>query len=214
MAWIRVEKISQKDDLVLVRLPEYTFQNGPHVTVKIRQGEGKPKDEGIALGLQALGRHMTDPNDTRALAASKGLGPKGKLNLYFLWSVERVGVLYNLKTIGGKDWYRWGVDLLLPAQNRDGSWTGRGNGGTAPVIDTSMALLFLKRSDLLPDLRETLQKRQSPTPARVRAKRPIPRATGRKRRANPKARSTTRFFRRRLPHCFLPIDRRSQHFRT
>lgn len=27
------------------------------------------------------------------------------------------------------------------------------------MIDTSFALLFLKRSDLLPDLRETLQKR-------------------------------------------------------
>src|SRR6516162_8165703 len=86
------------------------------------------------------------------------LGPKGSLNLYFLWSVERVGVLLNLKTIGGKDWYRWGVDLLLPAQKDDGSWIGRGN-GISPVIDTSMALLFLKRSDLLPDLRETLQKR-------------------------------------------------------
>jgi hypothetical protein len=86
------------------------------------------------------------------------LGPKGALNLYFLWSVERVGVLLNLKTIGGKDWYRWGVDLLLPAQKEDGSWVGRGN-GISPVIDTSMALLFLKRSDLLPDLRETLGKR-------------------------------------------------------
>ena len=87
------------------------------------------------------------------------MGAKGKLNLYFLWSVERVGVLLNLKTIGGKDWYRWGMEPLLATQDRDGSWWGRGNGTTAPVIDTSMALLFLKKSDLLPDLRETLQKR-------------------------------------------------------
>ena len=72
--------------------------------------------------------------------------------------MERVGVLCNLKTIGGKDWYRCGVDLLLPAQRPDGGWLGRGSGGF-PVVDTCFALLFLKRSDLLPDLRETLQKR-------------------------------------------------------
>jgi hypothetical protein len=119
----------------------------------------KVGDRGIAAGLLALGRHMSDPTDHVSLAAASDLGPKGKLNLYFLWSVERVGVLLNLKTIGGKDWYRWGADLLIRTQNGDGSWTGRGNGGSAPVIDTSMALLFLKRSDLLPDLRETLQKR-------------------------------------------------------
>ena len=123
--------------------------------------KSKPVDEGIASGLRALGRYMEDPYDLRGdgLGAKDfTLGPKGSLNLYFLWSVERVGVLLNLKTIGGKDWYRWGVDLLLPAQKDDGSWIGRGN-GISPVIDTSMALLFLKRSDLLPDLRETLQKR-------------------------------------------------------
>ena len=101
---------------------------------------------------------MADPTDTRGVASGKEWGAKGAPNLYFLWSVERVGVLCNLKTIGGKDWYPWGVDLLLPAQRADGSWLGTGNGG-APVIDTSMALLFLKRSDLLPDLRERLQKR-------------------------------------------------------
>jgi hypothetical protein len=105
-----------------------------------------------------LGNYMNDPVDTRGIMHTVPSGPKGTPNYYFLWSVERVGVLLNLKTIGGKDWYRWGVDLLLPAQLPDGSWVGRGSGGS-PVIDTCFALLFLKRSDLLPDLRETLHKR-------------------------------------------------------
>lgn len=111
-------------------------------------------DQAFSAGLWALAAHMKDPSDRH----SHGIGPKGTLNYYFLWSVERVGVLCNLETIGGKDWYRWGVELLLPAQRPDGSWLGRGSGGS-PIIDTSMALLFLKKSDLLPDLRETLQKR-------------------------------------------------------
>lgn len=102
---------------------------------------------------------MNDPTDSeKGSGGAPSLGPKASLNYYFLWSIERVGVLCNLDTIGGKDWYRWGVNLLLPAQRPDGSWLGRGNGGS-PVIDTSMALLFLKRSDLLPDLRQSLQKR-------------------------------------------------------
>ncbi|MFO0968877.1 MAG: hypothetical protein U0793_25265 [Gemmataceae bacterium] len=118
--------------------------------------EDRSHDEGIARGLAALSRHMADPRDRGA-----GDGPTNAINLYFFWSVERVGVLCGVDTIGGRDWYRWGVDLLLPNQNADGSWTGRGNGDFAPVVDTSMALLFLRRADLLPDLRESLQERLS-----------------------------------------------------
>ncbi|MCI0464500.1 MAG: hypothetical protein L0Z62_46810, partial [Gemmataceae bacterium] len=118
----------------------------------------KAEDEGIAGGLRALAAYMADPTDTRGDASSSEMGPKGAVNLYFLWSVERVGVFCNLQTIGGKDWYRWGLQYLLPAQRPDGSWVGRGSGG-APVIDTCFALLFLKRADLVPGLRQTLQQR-------------------------------------------------------
>jgi hypothetical protein len=119
---------------------------------------GKPEDDGVLQGLRALASFMKDTSDWNGIMAHAALGPKGALNYYFLWSVERTGVLLNLKTIGGKDWYRWGVELILPEQKKDGSWVGRGSGGS-PVIDTCFALLFLKKSDLLPDLRETLQKR-------------------------------------------------------
>jgi hypothetical protein len=109
----------------------------------------KAEDKGIDKGLRALDLFLEDPSDTHGAAAWPGLGPKGAVNVYFLWSVERVGVLLGLETIGGKDWYRWGVKHLLPAQKADGSWLGRGNSGR-PVIDTSMALLFLKRSTSCP----------------------------------------------------------------
>ena len=64
------------------------------------------------------------------------------MNAYFLWAVERVGVLYSLKTIGNKDWYRWGVRALLPNQRADGSWFGNGYSGSDAKLDTAMALLF------------------------------------------------------------------------
>jgi hypothetical protein len=78
-------------------------------------------------------------------------------NLYFLWSVERVAMLYNLKTIGGKDWYDWGAQLLVQNQLAEGSWRSKQYHGSAPIIDTCFALLFLKRSNLVQDLTDNLR---------------------------------------------------------
>lgn len=123
-----------------------------------KEGTGvKVEDPAITSGLKALATYLDDPSDRKMLWGTDWTGPKGATNYYFLWSVERVGVLLGLETIGGRDWYAWGRDLLLRDQRKDGSWFGRGSGN--PIVDTCFALLFLKRSDLLPELRETLQAR-------------------------------------------------------
>jgi hypothetical protein len=75
-------------------------------------------------------------------------------NLYFLWSLERVAVVYNLKMIGDKDWYAWGSKVILDAQQTDGSWKDSFPG----VVDTCFALLFLKRVNVVKDLSDKLQK--------------------------------------------------------
>jgi hypothetical protein len=79
-----------------------------------------------------------------------------RYNLYLLWSVERVAVLYRLQKIGGKPWYPWGVDILLKHQDDDGSWFAHGYEGSDPTIDTCLALLFLKRVNLVRDLSSKL----------------------------------------------------------
>jgi hypothetical protein len=99
-----------------------------------------------------------------ALAANpKGKGARFNINggtlgdrdLYFLWSVERVGVVYGLQTIAGVDWYDAGAEDLVATQNLSGSW---GRGGKGAEVDTSFALLFLVRSNPSQDLSLTLQK--------------------------------------------------------
>jgi hypothetical protein len=97
------------------------------------------------------------------VALSKHVGtPAGRMqdlpmaNLYFLWSVERVAVLYDLQTIGGKDWYRWGAEILVANQQPQGHWANGGYHGASPVLDTSLALLFLKRANLAADLTRKL----------------------------------------------------------
>jgi hypothetical protein len=83
--------------------------------------------------------------------------PLEKLDLYCLWTVERVAVLYNQRTLGDLEWYPAGVQLLLPLQREDGSWSPKGTYclEEAPV-SSSFALLFLKRSNLARGLTERL----------------------------------------------------------
>src|SRR5204863_3408 len=75
---------------------------------------------------------------------------------YFLWSLERVGMALDLKTIGNKDWYSWGAEIILATQQLDGSWKGS---YPEAGIDTSFALLFLRRSNLAQDLTTRLRGR-------------------------------------------------------
>ena len=78
-------------------------------------------------------------------------------NYYFLWSVERVGMLYGRKTMGDKEWYPWGAEDLIEMQESDGGWRGGTYPAAEPVPDTCFALLFLKRANLAKDLSNKLQ---------------------------------------------------------
>lgn len=110
----------------------------------VRDGkQPPPADEGVAKGLMALSDFLAEDGE--------------RLNLYFLWTLERVGVLYNLRDIGGKDWYAWGVGNLLPAQRPNGSWRNNGYPGSVDTTDTCFALLFLKRANLVQDLTKHLE---------------------------------------------------------
>jgi hypothetical protein len=114
------------------------------------KGGAVMQDATIQKGLQYLGQNIGSPEPPpTALTPLPGL--------YFMWSVERVGVLYDLKTIGGKDWYRWGAQLLVAHQLLDGSWSGAHYPGASHHVDTCFALLFLKRSNLVQDLTENLR---------------------------------------------------------
>jgi hypothetical protein len=109
------------------------------------------KDVSVRAGLMALNSVIDSPTvaqrkKIKGPYLSRNLADK---NYYFLWSVERVAVAYGLKTIGYKDWYEWGSDIIVASQDKDGSWNGRWAAGGA---DTCFALLFLRRANLAPDL--------------------------------------------------------------
>ncbi|HEX7899155.1 MAG TPA: prenyltransferase/squalene oxidase repeat-containing protein [Planctomycetota bacterium] len=58
--------------------------------------------------------------------------------LYYLYGLERAGMLCEIQKFGPNDWYASGARHLLTLQKPDGSW--------GPHTDTAFAILFLKRA--------------------------------------------------------------------
>lgn len=86
---------------------------------------------------------------------------------YNLYSVERGCSLARVRMLNGAvDWYRLGANLLIDAQQDDGSWGRTGYMGrqTSPqLVNTCMAILFLKRASL-PVLTEHRNREKNPPP--------------------------------------------------
>lgn len=95
--------------------------------------EKSETDRCIDEGIEWLGRNFS---------VTRNPGMAGTWNLYYLYSLERVGRLTARRFIGNHDWYREGADFLVRSQDRlSGSWSADGSA----EISTSFALLFLSK---------------------------------------------------------------------
>jgi hypothetical protein len=141
-----------------------------------KPGTGKPalrdpeKDPAIKGALALLGKMLARP--LTPMAACEPLTPLPERirplpptlkdigagrSYYFLWSLERVCVAYDLDTLGDKDWFDWGAEFILKNQGADGGWhSGEFDKGGC---DTCFALLFLRRANLSPDVTRALKGR-------------------------------------------------------
>lgn len=68
--------------------------------------------------------------------------PGGGWHYYYLYGMERAGILARARFMGKHDWYKAGADYLLSEQRSDGGWYQQDD----VQIDTAFAILFLKRS--------------------------------------------------------------------
>jgi hypothetical protein len=100
-------------------------------------------DAAVLEGMQYLGQAL----DKISVAGDRIVGAEAREPLYFLWSLERMAVIYNLKKIGEREWYPWAAQMLVDTQWQDGRWSELGD-----VIGTCFALLILKRSNFAQDL--------------------------------------------------------------
>ena len=127
---------------------------GHGLTADLRGADRQTADEDprVEKGMKLVGTFIG-----RAHGRGKARTRPLERNYYFLWSVERVGMLYGRKTMGDKEWYPWGAEDLIELQGENGDWRGGTYPMAQPVPDTCFALLFLKRANLAKDLTNKLQ---------------------------------------------------------
>jgi hypothetical protein len=106
------------------------------------------KDRTVLDGLAWVGKNF--------IVTDNPLRP-GWFHYYYLYGVERAGMLYDTPRIGAHDWYLEGATHLLEHQNPDGSW------GTAEQLNnttwgTCFAILFLKQATHRLDVASTDRK--------------------------------------------------------
>jgi hypothetical protein len=111
-----------------------------------RPEEDAALKKGLAFVAKSVGRPL-----------GAGKGKPAPVDLYFLWSLERVAVLYGLKTIEGKDWYAWGAEALLANQQPRGDFLSASPYSNLPVVNTCFGLLTLIQANLAKDLTSKLQ---------------------------------------------------------
>lgn len=115
-------------------------------------GVAPEADQVIIKAFTSLSRGVGEPvGDTVGRPTLKEAG-----GLYYLWAMERIAVLYDIQKLGNKDWYQWGAEILVSNQLASGSWEEGGYPGETPLANTCLALLFLKRANLTPDLSKKL----------------------------------------------------------
>ncbi|HEV3028275.1 MAG TPA: hypothetical protein VG457_11920, partial [Planctomycetota bacterium] len=59
--------------------------------------------------------------------------------LYYMYALERAGMIYGTEVMGTHKWYPEGAKVLIDTQTANGSWG-------AGTVDTCFAILFLKRA--------------------------------------------------------------------
>lgn len=117
---------------------------------------GKKSEGPEATGKSLLENQVFAKGLKRTGDFVKGLSPG--TGRYFLWSVERVGVLLGLEQIGETNWFQKGADGLLKSQKEDGGWpTAWADTDKDGLSDTSFALLFLRKANLGSDISRLLE---------------------------------------------------------
>jgi hypothetical protein len=139
-----------------VLLEDKEFTKQPHQTAEIKKKADVNK--AFEFVARTIGRKKEDPGGGTKLGYGGGLFDADAIgDLYFLWTLERVGVIYSKELIGGKNWYDWAYPIVMKAQLADGSWNEPHNVPFGPLIDTPFALLFLKRANIAKDLTDKLR---------------------------------------------------------
>jgi len=99
------------------------------------------RDQNVKNGMDWLAKNFTV---TENPGPSEHGGRPGAALYYYLYALERAGILYGTEKIGRHEWYPRGVEMLLENQQTTGAWASRDGGNE--IHDTCFAILFLRRA--------------------------------------------------------------------
>jgi hypothetical protein len=104
-----------------------------------------PDNPAVKAGSRWLGKHFS-VTENPLMARSAEYKTAGAHYYYYLYGLERAGMLVGTEKFGDHEWYPDGAHKLLEAQRGDGSWHGIFHWTENPVWDTCFAILFLRRA--------------------------------------------------------------------
>lgn len=138
---------SKKSTTATTKKSEEKKEDKPDAKQDSATDSGGKTDEGSTL--------MKDPIFAKGLQMAGQFVQGGDQARYFLWTIERLGVLLGLEKIGGVDWFAKGADILLKSQQADGSWPEAHN--DKGLSQTAFAILFLRKANLGSDISRLLE---------------------------------------------------------
>jgi uncharacterized membrane protein YgcG len=103
-----------------------------------------PIDKALRDGAAWVAENFSVAANPGAEGGNQGRVRAGHL-YYYLYGLERAGVLLLVPKFGTHDWYDEGSRAIVGAQTKEGSWDAGDNGTVGPVCDTCFALLYLAR---------------------------------------------------------------------
>jgi len=107
-----------------------------------------PIDKGLRDGAAWMAKNFSASSNPGGDAGGGGGGRRGRMPghvFYYMYGLERAGVLLLVPRFGEHDWYDEGCKMFVKAQLENGSWDAQESGTVGPVCDTCFALLFLSR---------------------------------------------------------------------
>jgi hypothetical protein len=90
------------------------------------------QNEALAAGLAWVARNFSVAENPKSPNRAQWLH-------YYLYGMERVGMISGLRVFGSHDWYREGAAYLVGTQKADGSW--------GQPYDTAFSVLFLAKGN-------------------------------------------------------------------
>jgi len=104
------------------------------------------KDSAVLDGIAWLGKNFLVTNNP---------GRPDWFHYYYLYGLERAGMLSDNTRMGAHDWYLEGANLLLEQQQANGSWGVEPPKYHLPTWSTCFAVLFLKQATRRLDVAST-----------------------------------------------------------